>query len=284
MQTRLLPITLILCALLAMVDVHAQDFYTLAKDLYNSKEFDSAVDFIEAKEGPMNAREWKLKGDCYHKLKRYYEANEAYSASIVMNDTDAESFTRRGATYLQMGELGFAISDVKKSLKIMPTLAEGYFNMGNICYDQDDMSGAVKNFKKALEYRPDYSAARYMLGASRSNTGANALAVADFESVLYDYPSAKYNMAVVELENENYPRAVMLLDEMEADGSDTSMDFFFFRAEANYFLGDKEKACRDYLRASEMGDEEAGTIHSHYCLSNKKKSKAKKRETIHLEF
>lgn len=279
-----LQITATFLLLLLSSQLVSQDFYSSAKTLYDSDVFESAIDFIDAKEGPLTAREWKLKADCYHKLERYHEATEAYTESIIMSPGDAEAIARRGATYLESGELGFAISDVKKALKISPTLAEAHFVMGNICYDQGDMSGAIKSYTKALANRLDYPAARYMLGAAHSQNGDHAAASTDFEAVVHLFPTARYNMAVVELENENYPKAIALFNDLEAEGMETTADFYFFRAEAHYLMGMKEEACKDYYNAGELGDEESKEFHENYCLKGNRKGKAKKREVLHLEF
>jgi tetratricopeptide (TPR) repeat protein len=280
---------LLMCILLLTFSCYgeglaAQDFYSSAKTLFESNQFEPALDFLSQKEGPLTAREWKLKGDCYHKLKEYEEANESYTESLIMNEDDAECLARRGATYLEIGEIGFAISDVKMAIKVMPTCAEAYFNMGNICYDQGDNSTAKKNYQKALDYRPNYPAAMYMLGAAKSNSGDQAGATIAFESVLEDFPEAKYNLAVVHLENEDFAKAISLFDELEAQGFDQESDMYFFRAEAYYLISDKENACADYKTAGEKGDTESQSFYESYCQKNGRKGKSKKRDSMFISF
>ena len=99
-----------------------------------------------------------------------------------------------------------------------------------------------------------------------------------FDSVLDELPSAQYNLAVVRLEEHKYASAIELFTGLESAGWTQSADLHFFRAEAYYFINDKDAACKDYLRSMQLGDTEAEDVYDSYCLKSKKKKIRKKRE------
>lgn len=259
------------------IHAEAQQDITSAQELYEQGEYISAIDYLQSLEIRHSA-DLTLEGDAHHKLADYETAIESYTQALAREDEQVYAMMRRGAAYLELGELAFALRDIKKALRMWPDHPEANFYMGNICYDQEDMRNAVKFYKEALKSRPTYPQAQYMLGAARSELGHHQEASAAFSLVLNDYPEAKYSLAVVKLEGQEYESAIALFNELEQEGMQKVSDLYFFRAEAYYQIEDKNKACMDYKTAAALGDEEALEIYDQFCLKSKRKAQRKDRD------
>jgi Tfp pilus assembly protein PilF len=267
----------------------AQADFSLARKMYDDGLYEAVIAHMESFE-IRKVEDMMLEADAYHKLHEYEYAADWYTQVLARDSYNSQALMRRGAVYLETGEFGWALQDIKAALKITPMDPEANFYMGNICYDQGDMRNAVKYYKAALEFRPGYPQAMYMLGAAKAMQGDKRAAANAFSSIMEEMPMAMYNMAVVSLEANAYEVAVELFNKLEAHDFFASMenamdgDFFFMRAEAKYYSSDKQGACLDYKKSADMGDHEAGEIYDEYCLKSKKKSDRKKREMMKIEL
>lgn len=256
---------------------------SIAQKMYDDGDYELVVEYVHSFE-IRHPKDLLLEADAYHKMGDYAEAIEAYTQVLARDKDNEKALMRRGAAYLELDNFGFALKDVKKALKIFPEHPEANFHMGNICYDQQDLKNAIKYYKQAIHFRPGYAKATYMLGAANSELGYYKEADKAFGQVLDELPSAKYNLAVVKLENELYHSAIELFTELEDAGWEESTDMYFFKAEAYYFTKDKQNACLYYMKSRDLGDEEAGEIYDDYCLKSKKKAARKKREVQRIEL
>lgn len=270
-------------AVLCGLTGQSQSDVSIAQQLYADELYEAVIQHVRAFE-IRYADDLLIEANAHHKLKAYSEAVSAYTQVLDLDDGITKAYMHRGAAYLELGEFVPALRDVEKALKMNPEDAEVNFHMGNICYDQDDMRNAVKYYKRAINLRPGYPQATYMLGASRSMQGDPKEAAKAFSSILGDLPEAKYNLAVVKLEAGDNLGAIELFNELEQSDWDKSVDLYFFRAEAYFFIGDKHSACLDYHKAADMGDEEAISIYDGYCMKNRKKPKRKERQIISIEL
>ena len=288
---KVLEHTIIICFVFFMsMSAFAQDDdFSLARKMYDDGQYEAVIAHMESFE-IRKVEGMLLEADAFHKLKEYEDAAIWYSQVLARDEYNTQALMRRGAVYLELGQFGWALQDIKASLKITPMDPEANFYMGNICYDQDDMRNAVKYYKTALEFRPNYPEAMYMLGAAKAMQGDKKAASNAFSTVMEDMPMAMYNLAVVSLEANAYDAAIELFNRLEGldhfaqKESMMDGDFFFPRAEANYYSGDKQAACIFYKQAADLGDEEAAGIYDDYCLKSKKKTDRKKREMMKIEL
>ncbi|NND94753.1 MAG: tetratricopeptide repeat protein [Flavobacteriales bacterium] len=268
---------LILASLLLTQILSAQDELGIAEKMFEDGDYEAVIEFVHSFE-IRHPQDLLLEADAYHKLGDYSQAAETYTQALARDENNVKALMRRGAVYLELNDFGFALKDVKKALRLWPEHPEANFHMGNICYDQQDLRNAVKYYKLAIDYRPGYAKATYMLGAAKSEMGHFKDAEKAFGSVIEKIPTAKYNLAVVRLEEEKYESAIELFTDLETSGWTTYADLYFFRAEAYFYTNDKDNACKDYLKSKMLGDEEANDIYDSYCLKSKKKNARKKRE------
>ena len=267
----------IFASILLFQNISAQGELGIADKMFEDGDYEAVIEFVHSFE-IRHPEDLLLEADAYHKLGEFDNAAETYTQVLVREKDNVKALMRRGAVYLELNNFSFALKDVKKALRLWPDHPEANFHMGNICYDQQDLRNAVKYYKLAIDYKPGYPKATYMLGAAKSELGHFKDADKAFHSVLEDIPSAKYNLAVVRLEEEKFESAIELFSELESSGWNTSADLYFFRAEAYFYTHEKGEACKDYLSSKELGDIEAEDIYDSYCLKSKKKNTRKKRD------
>jgi Flp pilus assembly protein TadD len=258
----------------------AQADFSLALKMYDDVPYEDVISYMESFE-IRKVEEMMLEADAHYKLREYEDATDGYTQVLARDSYNTQALMRRGAVYMQTGEFGWALQDIKAALKITPMDSEANFYMGNLYCNQGDMRNAEKYYKAALEFRPDYAQAIYMLGAAKDMKGDKREAYNAFSSIMEEMPMAIYNLAVASLEANAYEVAFELFKRLEAHDHFAAMenamdgDFFFMRAEAKYYCTDKQGACLDYKKAEDLGDQEAAGIYNEYCLKSKKKSDRK---------
>ena len=100
--------------------------------------------------------------------------------------------------------------------------------------------------------------------------------VAATGAAIYQQPVA---IGMIFFDLEKYERALMEFEKVENDYK-YSGEYFFFRAEAKYYLKDRKGSCTDYKMASDLGDQDSMNVYQNYCLDNKDKGRFKRnRET-----
>lgn len=277
--------TVVIVSLLAFATtpLGAQDDLSVARELFEQGKYESVISHLGSFE-IRKVPDLLLEADAHHKLSDYEQAVIWYTQVLAREEDHPQALMRRGAAYLELGQFGWALKDVKDALRFSPTDPEANFYMGNICYDQEDLRNAVKYYKAALNYRPNYPQARYMLGAAKAMQGDARAASREFASVIDDMPNSVYNLAVVSLESNDYDQAIAYFEQLEGMDFNLDKDFYFLKAEALYFEGDKQLACLEYEKAANLGDEEAANIYDNYCLKNKKKPSSKKREALRIQM
>ncbi|MDA0973053.1 MAG: tetratricopeptide repeat protein [Bacteroidetes bacterium] len=268
---------------LMTVPFMAQDDLSVARELFKEGDYESVISHLVSFE-IRNVPDLLLEADAHHKLSDYEQAVVWYTQVLAREEDHPQALMRRGAAYLEMGQFGWALKDVKDALRISPSECKTSSKARIICYDQEDLRNAVKYYKAALDYKPNYPQARYMLGASKAMQGDARAASREFASVVDDLPNSVYNLAVVSLESDDYDQAIAYFEQLEGMDFKLDKDFYFLKAEALYFEGDKQLACLEYEKAAELGDEEAADIYDNYCLKNKKKPTSKKREAIRIQM
>lgn len=103
--------------------------------------------------------------------------------------------------------------------------ATEYFENGQSKQEKSDFEGAIKQYDKAIEIDPTFSEAYYLRA-----------------SLLYD--DDKYQEALVDLNK---------LISLKPDPIEFYMEALLLRAKSNLKINNKEKACKDFIEARELG-------------------------------
>jgi tetratricopeptide (TPR) repeat protein len=90
----------------------------------------------------------------------------------------------RGAAYYSEGDIGRAISDYSKALRLNPNFAEVYYNLGNIYENRGDFVSAISDFNKALRLNPNDFRAYYERADAYAHKGDFSRALLDILKAL----------------------------------------------------------------------------------------------------
>lgn len=245
-----------------------------AKDLYDKEKFQAAIRvldrLIEGDEAVFEALH--LKGNCFQKEERFVAALQQYELAEKMDHRSPDLLAHFGAAYINLSQYKEAEKKLKTALKHDPHHSEAHYFMGNVKYFTFNNSAALKHYNEALKANPAYRDALYMRAAAYAEMGKFHLAMRDYEAALEVDPSlavARFNIGVILLQNDEYDKAIAMMEQVNAGDLPNAADYYFNLAEATYFGGDRETACDLYQEAMELGDQESTQIYQRYCNRDK---------------
>ena len=86
------------------------------------------------------------------------------SLSCSNKEHQAQKHYKRGFEFHNQGSLDQAIEEYQKALKLNPSYAEAYMNLGGIYVSKKDYDQAIQQFKKVVELNYFNAKAHYNLG------------------------------------------------------------------------------------------------------------------------
>ena len=110
---------------------------------------------------------------CYHHLKDFDLAIEAYNKALAIKPDHAEIYNNMGISLNEQGKLEDAIEAYNKAVSLKPDYAEPYYNMGNALQEQTMREEAIEAYTKALAIKPDFAAAHRNLSSIKEYTTAD---------------------------------------------------------------------------------------------------------------
>jgi tetratricopeptide (TPR) repeat protein len=260
-----------------------------AKKLYDEEKYREALTLLDKALTSTNDEFdiWLIRGNCLQKDEKFVAAIQAYERAERIDAQSAVLSTNQGAAYLNLKQPEEAEKLLKKALKIDETHPDAHYFMGNLRYFEFNVSAALKHYNEAIKLKPNYRDALYMRAASNAELGKYRDALRDYEAVLEIDPelaAAKYNMAVIYLQADQYSKAAEILENIDATKLDKPADYYYHIAEAQYFAGNKVDACANYAMAAELGDVESRENHLRYCVDKQEREAKRTTRTIRASF
>ena len=123
----------------------------------------------------------------------------------------ANEYNTRGVREQQMGDLGKAIADYTKAIRLDPQFATAYNSRGTAEIRQGDFGDAIADFTKAIELKPDYATAYRNRGSAKRRNGDFDGAMADLDKAIElepDFPPAYINRGNVKLARRDFDGAI----------------------------------------------------------------------------
>ena len=112
-----------------------------------------------------------------------------YTKAIKLDRRDPNAYNNRGNTYHEQGQADLAIQDYSKAIKIDKKYVDAYMNRG-VSYDGEGQYDlAIKDYARVIELEPTFAPAYFQRGHSYEKTGQAARAISDYESALSRNPS-----------------------------------------------------------------------------------------------
>ena len=198
---------------------------------------------------------------------RYEEAVQDFSKAIKTKPDYVDAYFNRGIAYEQLGMIDKAVKDYSKVIKIKPGLSEAYINRALLYKKSQKYILAISDLDKAIDLRPDFPFAYLYRADAFFEIDSLDAAAKDYRvllSMLPNYIKAHKRLAQIYYDQQNYPTALEYASKLcELDSN--SEGSFMLRAEIFIALNRIDPACKDLIRAKELGSETAGTMLSKHC-------------------
>ncbi len=243
--------------------------------LYEGEEYEKAAEVYQkgVEQYPENYKLVKSLANSKHKLDLFDEAIKWYDAAEKINDSDADLFYARGAAKVFKEEYKKAIKDFEKSIELDPSVPEVFYFKGFSNYELSRYKESVSDYSEAIRLNPDYAAAYYNRGAAKAELKSFEAGTKDFEIALEKNPdleNGRINIALSKLGQKKYAEAIADFDKVIALRDKNLAKAFYYRGEAYYEMKNKAKACDDWQKSSNLGNENATSNVEDFCGSETK--------------
>ncbi len=174
-------------------------------------------------------------GNIRFRAKQYNEAIRDYNLAIERDSSRAEFYRNRGSAKDNLGDLQGAFGDFSRAIEFYPSYAAAYFDRGGTRFKlkERDYRGAIADFTEAIRIEPSYVEAYYRRAIVRRITGEHAEAIEDLNHYIQFNP--------------NNDRA------------------YLYRGLSEWELQRRSEACRDWQRASQLGNTQARSLVNQRC-------------------
>ncbi len=226
----------------AFGDAEATDLVILSLAKYHLKNYQGALEDID-KALEMGIVETKIEGRIYWSailkgqsliaLKQFEQAVSVLDKLVKTGNNSPDLYLNRARAFVGLHKFENAIADLEKAQLSDPKNADVFFNAAVIKEELGDIGAAILDYNKAIKLNPNDALAFYGRANCKGRTGDHASAVADLdESIKLDAKNPSY-----------------------------------YKARGNYFyqMKNKDKACFDWRKAVEFGDEKARFSIEQYC-------------------
>lgn len=144
----------------------------MSRYLGNSMTVDRLTSVLKANDSAPDAMSEKEQGNEYFKEKKYAEAIDSYSRSIVLQPT-AVAFANRAMSYIKLRRFAEAESDCSEAIDLDDRYVKAYSRRGTARRELRKLLDAIDDFEFALRLEPEnkelkkqYEEARRMYGES----------------------------------------------------------------------------------------------------------------------
>lgn len=169
---------------LAVDSTYAQAYYSRAiyKTDYQYDYAGAVADYTTAIEAdPTFAFAYGNRGSLYNQLGEGEAAVRDLTRAIELDPLYYLAYYLRGDTYRWLlGEPRKALEDYRMAVKLRPTSAEAYCELGNVRHALGDAQGGLADTTRAIELDPQYACAYYTRGRINTTLQRYAEAIVDF--------------------------------------------------------------------------------------------------------
>jgi tetratricopeptide (TPR) repeat protein len=129
-------------------------YYTQGVDHLEQGQLNQALDDIDQaiEIDPKNPENYHLRGYVYDELGHYDQAINDYTRAIELGvDSPYWTYSNRGLSYAQSGDIPRALTDLNEAIKINPEFADAYFIRGLVYSDLGNSEQAISDLEKSLK-------------------------------------------------------------------------------------------------------------------------------------
>jgi len=139
-------------------------------------------------------------GDAFWDKRKTSEAISHYKMAIKLNPSYAPTYNNLGIIMGAEGKTEEEISLYKMAIKINPDVAEAHYNLGNILSLKGKIKEAISHYKMAIELNPNYAQAHNNLGNILGAEGNNEEAISHHKMAIElnpDSAQAHNNLGII---------------------------------------------------------------------------------------
>jgi tetratricopeptide (TPR) repeat protein len=232
--------------------------WQMALDFHAKKDYYNSLIYINKLDSTFITCEMtELKGDCFHKIGNYNYSIKFLELTKSKCNLSFESYVNLGDSYFKIEKIDSAINNFRKAYIINSKNSELNFNLGLCHYILNDFDLA-KNFLKQSIQQNTKELDSYDLLMQIYNESSQ------FDSSLYviatlkthiDKARVKLMEAYIYGHKKDYKKCIQILNQvlkMDIDDKGTKSNAYITRYQIYCELGDKDKACNDYLMIKEI--------------------------------
>lgn len=90
-------------------------------------------------------------------------------STACINNLAVQELNTKAKTYMDNGDIENAISRLKSSVDLDPTIFESHYNLAVAYTRAENYSDAIESYKKAIELKPDFADSYYSLAVCEEN-------------------------------------------------------------------------------------------------------------------
>jgi tetratricopeptide (TPR) repeat protein len=135
-------------------------------------------------EKPKTASDWLEKEKALWDGKKYSDPKKAIeylNNAIKLQPNNAETYTKRGGTYYDLGQYQQAVEDFSKVVTLKPDYADAYINRGVAYFKLGQYQQAIEDYNKVIILKSDYKDAYNKRGATYLMLGNKELGCPDLK-------------------------------------------------------------------------------------------------------
>ncbi len=233
----------------------ASGIENLKKNKYNEaiKDFTSCISLSPHADAYLN------RGFAYQRQGNYALSLEDLNKSIEMKNDNAFAYNTRAWAKYYLKDLMGSLSDFNKQIELEPNSAYAYYGRGQVKSKLNDENGAITDYTKSIELKPDFSMAY-------NNRGWSKYEQKKYTDALNDINKAIELDATNSVAFDSRQEIKFALNDYKGCIEDCNIaislnpklsNSYLFRGKAYFKQGDKIKACENWSKAGELGEEKA---------------------------
>lgn len=275
-QSNLMKKAILLILSLAIVSI---SFAQNAKDYdLNSRKRALQGDFMGAKADitkaiemdPNNASYYFIRADYNHSLNDYKATMLDISKAIELKPSGLGQYLQRGKYYHETEQYELALADFSKEIQLDPKSAETFFWRAMTKSNLDDQAGAIEDYTKAIDFAGTSSAYDAYLKRGQAKFYSE-----DFEGAIIDFDyvikgnskhatEAYFSRGMCKAQMEDFESAIEDLTEVLKRDPENAQSYLY-RGYLRLNVGSNLDACKDFTKANQLGNSEAGDAIKNYC-------------------
>ena len=127
-------------------------------NMYRQRRYDECIKKVKSKlkQSPNSLHLLNYQAMAYSALKRDKEALSSYQKIIKIDPTLAGPYYNMGIIFRRNERTEEAIDHYKKAISLKPDYVQAYNNLGILYKDSKEYENAIKMFMKAKDLQPDH--------------------------------------------------------------------------------------------------------------------------------